>query len=280
MTASGSQTPLPAEAKAELDAWRAEKDRELRGPQGPLTYLGPIPLTAGVTRVGSGPEDTLRYPRPGVPAAALELLAQDVRVHLRPLVPLVALNGQPAGEADLKPGDLVEVGPIGLRYQGHGPQGPVFVGVDRARPEALDYRGLHYLPIDGRYRVPATVEAPPTGKTLTLDTTQHQQRVLPINGIVHFELFGQAYALEGFQLGDRPRDLFVIFRDRTNGETTYGAGRFLWVKAPVEGRTIVDFNQAWNPLCAYSDAFNCPLAPPENRLPIAIPVGEAPFGHR
>ena len=69
----------------------------------------------------------------------------------------------------------------------------------------------------------------------------------------------------------------MIFRDATSGKETYGAGRFLWVKAPVDGKTTVDFNQAWNPLCAYSDAYNCPLAPPENRLTIPIPVGEAPY---
>jgi len=90
----------------------------------------------------------------------------------------------------------------------------------------------------------------------------------------------RAFTLEGFQLGDRPNDLFVVFKDATSGDTTYGAGRFLWVKGTTDGKTVVDFNQAWNPLCAYSDGYNCPLAPPENRLSIPIPVGEAPYGHR
>jgi uncharacterized protein (DUF1684 family) len=98
--------------------------------------------------------------------------------------------------------------------------------------------------------------------------------------VLHFQLSGKPYTLEGFLLSDRPDDLFVIFRDRTNGTKTYGAGRFLWVKGPVDGRTVMDFNQAWNPLCAYSDGFNCPLAPPENKLPIEVPVGEGPYHHQ
>jgi uncharacterized protein (DUF1684 family) len=164
------------------------------------------------------------------------------------------------------------VGPIHLVYQGNRD----FTVYDIGRPEVLNYRGLHYLPLDAHYRVPATFEPATAGKTLVLETTQHQQRELTLLGVLHFTLSGQALSLEGFKLGDNP-NLFVIFRDGTSGTKTYGAGRFLWVKAPVDGKTVVDFNLAWNPLCAYSDAYNCPLAPPENRLAIPIPVGEAPY---
>lgn len=144
--------------------------------------------------------------------------------------------------------------------------------------EAFD--GLRYLPIDPRFRVPAIFEANATGKTLSLETSKGGLRTLPFLGVLHFELAGRRLSLEAFFLGDRPHDLFVIFKDSTNGKETYGAGRFLWVKGPVDGKTVVDFNLAWNPLCAYASRFNCPLAPPENRLPVAIPVGEAPYlGH-
>ena len=164
------------------------------------------------------------------------------------------------------------MGPLEIRIVGPGQ----VVVLDNGRPERIAYQGLHYLPVDGRYRVPATVEAVPAGKTITLDTTQHQQRQLALKGIVHFELRGQSLSLEGFQL-DRPDALFVVFKDATSGKETYGAGRFLWVKSTADGKTFIDFNQAWNPLCAYSDGYNCPLAPSENRLPIRIPVGEAPY---
>jgi uncharacterized protein len=133
------------------------------------------------------------------------------------------------------------------------------------------------LPIDWRYRVEATFEPAESNKSLRLETTGGGERDLPLKGVLHFELLGKSYTLEGFTLGDRPNDLFVIFRDASNGKKSYGAGRFLWVKGAVDGHTTVDFNQAWNPLCAYSDGFNCPLAPPENRLPIEVPVGEASY---
>jgi uncharacterized protein (DUF1684 family) len=266
----------PIDGKHELAAWRAVKDREMRGDDSPLAYVGPRQLEAGHNTLGSGAGDKLRFQSPGLPERALDLVVQDVRIHLVPLLPLVSLNGQPAAEADLKPGDQVEVGPINLRVLGRG----LVLISDLGRPESLSYKGLHYLPDDPRYRVEGTVDPAPPGKILTLQTSQHQERQLPLKGVIHFRLQGQDLTLEGFQLGDRPNDLFVVFKDATNGDTTYGAGRFLWVKGPVDGKTIVDFNQAWNPLCAYSDGYNCPLAPPENRLKIAIPVGEAPYGHR
>jgi uncharacterized protein (DUF1684 family) len=264
---------IPPEMKRDVDSWRAEKDREMRAPDSPFAYAGRIDLKDGSHLLGSGPDDRLRFTTPGVPEHALALIAQDVRVQLKALVAMVALNGQPVTEAYLKTDDTVDVGPLHLVYQGDRD----FMVYNLGRPEALSYRGLHYLPLNAHYRMPATFEPAAAGKTLILETSQHSQKELPLVGVLHFTLDGHSLSLEGFRLGERPNDLFVIFRDATSGTKTYGAGRFLWVKAPVGGKTVIDFNLAWNPLCAYSDAYNCPLAPPENRLAIPIPVGEAPY---
>jgi uncharacterized protein len=262
------------EAQRELDAWRAQKDQEMRGADSPLAYLGMREIAPGHNTVGSGADDVLRFSSPGLPERCLDLFLQGQGVHLSALIPMVALNGQPVEQADLTPGDRIAFGPLDMVYRGR----PGFQVYDRARPERLNYEGLHYLPIDPRYRVSATFVPAEAGRSLTLQTTQGQQRVLPLKGVLHFRLQGHEVTLDGFELGERA-DLFVVFRDATSGRETYGAGRFLWVKAPVDGKTVVDFNLAWNPLCAYSDGFNCPLAPPENRLTLPIPVGEAPYHH-
>jgi uncharacterized protein (DUF1684 family) len=157
-----------------------------------------------------------------------------------------------------------------------GAQGPLA----REGPAALAaYRGLHYLPTDWSYRVAARFEPVDAARTLRLETTAGSTRDLPLRGVLRFELKGKQLSLDAFALGERPSDYFVIFKDLTNGQKTYGAGRFLWVPGAVDGKTTLDFNQAWNPLCAYSNSFNCPIAPPENRLPIAIPVGEGNYSH-
>jgi len=259
--------------KRELDAWRAKKDSELRAPDSPLAFSGRFKLKPGHNSLGSAPDDGLRLVGPGLPEHALDLVAQGTGVELKTLLPIVAVNDIPVDQASLHDNDAIDVGPFRLVYQGD----LAFIVYDRLRPQAMSYHGLNYLPVDVRYRVKATFEAATTGKTLTLETTQNDKRELPFKGVLHFTLKGQALTLDGFQLRERPDDLVVIFRDATSGNETYGAGRYLWVKAPVNGKTIVDFNQAWNPLCAYSDAYNCPLAPAENRLTIPIPVGEAPY---
>jgi uncharacterized protein (DUF1684 family) len=159
-----------------------------------------------------------------------------------------------------------------------GPHSPL----GRDGPAAVAaYQGLHYLPTSWDYRVPARFEPADAGRTLQLETTTGGVRILPLRGVLHFEIKGHKLSLDAFALSERPNDYFVIFKDATNGHQSYGAGRFLWVPGAVDGKTVLDFNQAWNPLCAYSNAFNCPIAPPENRLAIAIPVGEATYheGH-
>jgi uncharacterized protein (DUF1684 family) len=263
---------IPPDLKHDLDRWRAEKDHELRAPDSPLAYVGRIRFETGHNTLGSGADDRLKYASPGVPEHALDVVAEGSTVELVALLPVVSLNGQPVERAILRGNDAIDVGPLHLVYQG----GAAATLYDSSRPEAIAYHGLKYLPVDPHYRVPATFEPAAAGKTLILETTQHDRRELQLRGVLHFKLAGQELSLEGFQLGSNP-DLFVIFRDGTSGKESYGAGRFLWVKTPVDSKTTVDFNLAWNPLCAYSDGYNCPLAPPENRLSVRIPVGEAPY---
>jgi uncharacterized protein (DUF1684 family) len=72
----------------------------------------------------------------------------------------------------------------------------------------------------------------------------------------------------------------VIFGDRTNGRETYGAGRFLYASPPVDGKTVLDFNKAYNPPCVFTPYATCPLPPAQNKLPIEIAAGEKRYaGH-
>ena len=99
--------------------------------------------------------------------------------------------------------------------------------------------------------------------------------------IARFELEAGPQALELYWLEGYGGGLFVPFRDSTAGQETYGAGRYVLdtVKGADlgmagDGRLILDFNFAYNPSCAYDPRWVCPLAPPPNRLDVAIPAGE------
>jgi uncharacterized protein (DUF1684 family) len=99
-------------------------------------------------------------------------------------------------------------------------------------------------------------------------------------GTARFDPEGEALSLGLYWMDGYAGGLFLSFRDATSGKSTYGAGRYLFdtVKGADLGRDgaglILDFNFSYNPSCAYDPSWACPLAPPDNRLPVAIPAGE------
>ena len=99
-------------------------------------------------------------------------------------------------------------------------------------------------------------------------------------GDVAFELRGQSMTLGLYWLDAYGGGAFLSFTDETSGQESYGAGRYLLdtVKGAdlgmVGGKLVLDFNFAFNPSCAYDSRWACPLAPPQNRLPVALRAGE------
>jgi uncharacterized protein (DUF1684 family) len=99
---------------------------------------------------------------------------------------------------------------------------------------------------------------------------------------LHFRIGDRDLRLAGFADSHEHHlhELFVPFRDATSGRETYGAGRYLEVEVrPANGtyRATLDFNLAYNPYCAYSPDYSCPIPPAENTLPVAITAGERAY---
>ena len=144
-------------------------------------------------------------------------------------------------------------------------------------PETADFHGLEFYPPDPAYRVEARFE-PGDGERLQLATSTGAMRTMLRYGRLVFTLDGQEQHLTAFRgLPGSPGtdSLFVPFRDATSGHETYGAGRYIDLHFH-EGATtyVLDFNEAYNPLCAYSPHYSCPFPPPENHLRVPIRAGE------
>jgi uncharacterized protein (DUF1684 family) len=107
---------------------------------------------------------------------------------------------------------------------------------------------------------------------IQVETSDGSVRVHERAGVVRFEVNGEEASLALYDTGHP--GYFVSFRDQTSGAETYGAGRYLDIEANPDGTVTVDFNLAYSPLCAYSDAYSCPLPPVENWLPVSIAAGE------
>jgi uncharacterized protein (DUF1684 family) len=149
--------------------------------------------------------------------------------------------------------------------------------------QKLHFGGLSYYDYDPalRFLLPIDTDVEPAIFEIALehDGTVRIQRC----GRVHFQVGGQAVSLALFWIMGYGGGVFLPFRDQTSGHGTYGGGRYLLdtIKhadlGQKDGRMVIDFNYAYNPSCAYNSRWSCPLAPPENRLPAAIPAGERDF---
>lgn len=160
------------------------------------------------------------------------------------------------------------------------PQSPI-EPADRAA-----FSGLRYFPADPAYRFATRLEPAEAGDDLVIETGGEDGAIRYRRaGYLRFDLNGQACRLTVFWLLGYGGGLFLPFRDATAGSETYGGGRYLLDTIKnTDGLALelragspevtIDFNFAYNPSCAYNPRWACPLAPPENRLAVAIRAGE------
>ena len=145
--------------------------------------------------------------------------------------------------------------------------------------ERDDFTGLRFFDYDPAARVLATVE-PLEPATLEIATSGDEPFRFTRFGTAGFELGGEQLALELYWLEGYGGGLYVPFADATSGDETYGAGRYVLdtIKGADLGveddRLVLDFNFAYNPSCSYDPRWVCPLAPPANRLAVAVRAGE------
>jgi len=151
------------------------------------------------------------------------------------------------------------------------------------RKENVQY--LDYFPIDKKYTVEADVQLLYGEKNFRMPTYDGTSNPYKRYAILSFTIDGQKLQLTAYQsaaLFENPKYanyLFLPFVDQTNGQSTYGGGRYIELDASQikDGKIKIDFNKAYNPYCAYSSGYRCPQPPSENSLPIAILAGEKKY---
>ncbi len=145
------------------------------------------------------------------------------------------------------------------------------------------YEPPKYFPIDTAYRIKARFTVDTTGEVFEMATNTKRRPHYRVYGYIDFMIHDTAQRLTAYQNVDYMHHpeygkfLFVPFRDKTNGKTTYGAGRYLDILIPRSDTIFIDFNKAYNPYCAYSERWSCPLVPFENWLEVEIEAGEKKY---
>lgn len=146
------------------------------------------------------------------------------------------------------------------------------------------FRGLAYAPHRPGWRVVARVDHDVESESFELDLGEDGMVRMERVAHLDFDLDGRARRLSAFWIAGYGGGLFVPFRDRTSGSTSYGGGRYLvdTIKhadlGSEEGGLVLDFNYAYAPSCAHDPRWVCPLAPPENTLELPVTAGEM-MGH-
>lgn len=142
------------------------------------------------------------------------------------------------------------------------------------------FRGLVYFSAKPGYCLTLELKEHQDKRTVQVKDSKGNDRRYIRWGEFSFELNGQALALQAFKSDESEKRLFIPFKDSTSGNETYGAGRYLDLEEEqdfADGKWILDFNRAYNPWCAYSENFACPLVPPENWLQVPIKAGERAY---
>lgn len=161
-----------------------------------------------------------------------------------------------------------------------------FLQEERSPLKVSDTGFLRFFPADAAYRVMASLQRDTDTTSFLLPTSSGKLKRFRRYGIASFVLKGKRLKLELYQnlqlLGDTAHafHLFLPFKDRTNNAESYGGGRYLDLDIrQVDGdRLEIDFNKSYNPWCAYSDGYNCPIPPDANKMILAIRAGEKQFG--
>lgn len=148
------------------------------------------------------------------------------------------------------------------------------------------FRGLDFYPVDSSYVVTAKLERTPNEKAFKLPRTGGDKADYRQYGILTFTLQGQELKLHLYQSLEEMRNpkyrdyLFLPFTDDTSGDGSYGGGRYMDVfesKIAADDTVILNFNNTYNPYCAYNDKYTCPIVPRKNHLDIAIKAGVKDF---
>lgn len=283
LSTAGSSVPaaVPDGYEADVQRWREERVARLQQPQGWLSLVGLHWLEPGRHSAGRADDNDLVL-RTG-PERLGHFDFDGERVRFAPAEGSGAsIAGAPVdAPVDLAPdtsgaGQVLELdgGEASLQVIERGGRYALRVRDARAATRR-GFVGIDNYGIDAFWRFEARFEPHADDKTIDIANVIGQLQPMKNPGAVVFERDGQTYRIEAVDEGDG--ELFLIFADRTNGKETYGAGRFLYAAAPVDGRTVVDFNKAYNPPCAFNAYSTCPLPPPENRLDLVVSAGEKKY---
>jgi uncharacterized protein len=264
----------------EIDRWHDGREERLKSPTGWLSLVGLHSLSQAKNRLGSADDNDLRLPE-FAPAHIGRIEVNDAGYRfvaaegLEATVDGKAVSDLPLQHDQQPEPTFVEVGRL-LFYVIERADQPYLRVKDTVSPLIADFEGIERWPVDKSWRIEARWESYDPPKQIGVPDVLGNLNLEPSPGAAVFERGGQIYRLE--PTGEAGDELFLVFGDETNGDTSYGGGRFLYLDPPRDGRVILDFNRAYNPPCIFTPFATCPLPTASNRIDFEVLAGEKTWG--
>jgi uncharacterized protein (DUF1684 family) len=286
LAACGKPAPpamTPAESAAHVStvqAWRDLHETIYRREW--VSISGLFPLKPGRNTAGSGRGHDISLPQP-VPASLGAFVLTGTTVRFEPDRKALAgltVGGKPVtGPMDLRDDggpnqDEITFGDVRMVVHVSGERRSLRVR-DPKGPLATGFLGFTWFPIDPQYRVVGKFIKDAEPRTLQVLNTFGDMDSYKTEGVVQFSLHGQTLTVRPFTT--RPNRFYIVFKDASSGQETYEAARFLYANLNPDGTAVLDFNEAYNPPCAFNPHTTCPIPLKENRLPIKILAGEKAY---
>ncbi|TVQ68315.1 MAG: DUF1684 domain-containing protein [Balneolaceae bacterium] len=267
--------PLPETYHADLEQWKEQRVETLKGPTNWLRLEGIYWMSEGENSFGSGEDQDLILPEGTIPAHAGVMILNEGVTTMRVAEGVQILhNGEPVTEMVMYDG--------GERYRAEHENLEWFIDnrgdtyglrlYNKENPKADAFEGFPAYPVNPDWHLHAEFVPNSDSLSIILDNVIGEQVERYSPGRIRFTAEGERVELIAFEANS---GLFIMFSDRTKETETYHAGRYLIIPFPDEnGRTIIDFNRAYNPPCAFNIYTTCQLPPPGNRLDLMVTAGE------
>lgn len=276
--------------KNEISAWKANllKMREKTNvdfkndPVSPMAGIGRLNVPADVIRYLVQGDNSVNVSDKAADAVLMVSSAKGNWIWKALKEGLsVGLNGKPANSDAIEDGMQFHFGSYTLQAY-TAKDHLILIVFDSKRPELLRFQHLRYFAPNSDLVLNAKVERIQHPDRITMLTSRNLEKAYYRYAVLHFKVNGEDCQLTAYKMnlkGKYDDELFIPFRDATSGKESYGAGRFLELKETPGDTMRLDFNLAFNPLCNYSPAYNCPIPPAENTLTVPIRAGEMAYPH-
>lgn len=267
--------PLPEDYRTELSEWKEYRIDVLKGPTNWLRLDGIYWMEEGENSFGSGEDQSLKLPDGTIPPHAGVMHLENGVITMRVAEGVIITHeGEPVTEMMMYDGGeryRAEYGDLEWFIDNRGEQyGLRLYNKDNPKADAFD--GFPAYEVHPEWHLHAQFIANTDSTTIVLDNVigDKVERYSP--GNIRFTAEGKEIEMIAFEANF---GLFILFSDRTNRTETYHSGRYMIIPFPDDdGHTIIDFNKAYNPPCAFNTFTTCQLPPPQNRLNLTITAGE------